>query len=246
MLCPVEGWGQTAGISRWGMNTMPTFLVRSWCQDLLTHDLTSQWRGFQFHRNSGHLSNISATEIVRSSVLTNKIANSKPRKNGTNSMPATVKPQFLTLPRWRQRSCQGWSCRVTSPQQEVGCIGDYQTITLSLYICIYIYIHFFCGFSGLSSWKRGKLPCSTWCMMLGSLEITNSTHSYALHMSHHESQVFRHHLSDTTMLISTSMGPKEIVNIAQWHGRDARGQPSPRKQCNASKHLCVRGCQAGG
>lgn len=91
MLCPVEGWGQTAGISRWGMNTMPTFLVRSWCQDLLTHDS----RGFQFHRNSGHLSNISATEIVRSSVLTNKIANSKQRNNGTNSMPATVKPQFF-------------------------------------------------------------------------------------------------------------------------------------------------------
>ena len=113
------------------------------------------------------------------------------------------------------------------------------------YIYIYIHTHFFCGFSGLSSWKRGKLPCSTWCMMLGSLEITNSTYSYALHMSHHESQVFRHHLSDTTMLISTLMGPKEIVNIAQWHGRDARGQPSPRKQCNASKRLCVRGCQAG-
>lgn len=43
-------------------------------------------------------------------------------------MLATVKPRFLTLLRWRQRSCQGWSCRVTSPQQEVVCIGDYHFI----------------------------------------------------------------------------------------------------------------------
>ena len=164
MLCPVEGWGQTAGISRWGMNTMPTFLVGSWCQDLLTHDLTSQWRGFQFHRNSGHLSNISATEIVRSSVLTNKIANSKQRNNGTISMPATVKPQFLTLLRWRQRSCQGWSCRVTSPQQEVVCIGDYQTITLYMYIYIYI---FFVGFQVCPVGNVGSCPAplDAWCLV---------------------------------------------------------------------------------
>ena len=71
---------------------------------------------------------ISATEIVRSSVLTNKNCKLKRRNNGTNSMPATIKPQTLTLLRWRQRSCQGWSCRVTSPQKEVVCIEDYHLI----------------------------------------------------------------------------------------------------------------------